>query len=87
MYLTRGGSLQRPLTSWHSGCPAGQSPWPTDPTLQPLASQFHVDTLYEAVTGNLKPKLGGGRTPWPSGHHLASYRLDQVGNPSLDPYK
>jgi hypothetical protein len=37
---------------------------------------------------------GGGRTTWPAGHvarpaghHLASYQLNQVGNPSLDPYK
>jgi hypothetical protein len=39
-------------------------------------------------------KVGGGQTTWPAslvarpaGHHLMSYRLNQVGNPSLDPYK
>jgi hypothetical protein len=39
-------------------------------------------------------KVGAGRTTWltghvarPVGHHLMSYRLNQVSNPSLDPYK
>jgi hypothetical protein len=39
-------------------------------------------------------KVGGGRTTWltdhvarQAGHHLASYRLNQVGNPALDSYK
>jgi hypothetical protein len=68
--------------------------WLADPTLQPLMGRLHGDTLQEAATGIPKPKIGGGRTPWlsghvarPAGHHLASYRLNQVGNPSLDPYK
>jgi hypothetical protein len=37
---------------------------------------------------------GGGRTTWPTsdvarptGHHLVTYRLNQVSNRSLDPYK
>jgi hypothetical protein len=28
-----------------------------------------------------------GHMARPAGHHLASYRLNQVGNPYLDPYK
>jgi hypothetical protein len=28
MYLTRGGSVQRPLTSGPRGWPPGQIPWP-----------------------------------------------------------
>jgi hypothetical protein len=39
-------------------------------------------------------KVGGDRTTWPvghvarlAGHQLARYQLNQVGNPSLDPYK
>jgi hypothetical protein len=39
-------------------------------------------------------KVGGGRTTWSTGHvawlaghHLVSYRLNQVVNPSLDPDK
>jgi hypothetical protein len=39
-------------------------------------------------------KVGGDQTTWPTGHvarlaghHLVSYRLNQVGNPSLNPYK
>jgi hypothetical protein len=93
MYLTRGGSVQRPLTSGPRGWPVGQTPLLANPTLQPLMSQLHDDTLQEMVTGNLKPKVSGGRTPWMpghvarlAGHHLVSYRLNQVGNPSLDPY-
>jgi hypothetical protein len=56
-----------------------------------LASQSHSQ---EAVKGNPKPKVGGAQTLWlpghvaiPTGHHLVSYQLNQVGNPSLDPYK
>jgi hypothetical protein len=39
-------------------------------------------------------KVDGGEATWPVGrvarpvdHHLVSYWLNQVGNPSLDPYK
>jgi hypothetical protein len=35
--------------------------------LQPLAGRLHGDTLQEVVIGNLKPKVSGGRTPWPRG--------------------
>jgi hypothetical protein len=94
MFLTRGGSVQRSLSSGPSGWPADQTPWSVGPTLQLLASRHHGDTLQEAVTGNLKPKVGGGRTPCLLGHmallvghHLPSYRHNQVGNHSLDPYK
>jgi hypothetical protein len=79
--------VQRSLTSGPRG-------WPAGPTSQPLAGWFHGDTPQEAVTGNPKLEVGGGRTPWPLGHvarpvghHLVSYRLNQVGSPSLDPYK
>jgi hypothetical protein len=94
MYLTRGGSVQRPLTSGPKGWPTSQTPWPVGPTLHPLMGRLHGDTLQEAVTGNPKPKVSGGQTLWmpshvarPVGHHLVSYQLTQVGNPSLDPYK
>jgi hypothetical protein len=79
--------VQRPLTSGPWG-------WPTGPTLLPLTGRLHSDTPQEVVTGNPKPKVGGGRTPWvpghvarPAEHHLVNYRLNQVGNTSLDPYK
>jgi hypothetical protein len=81
VYLTRGGSVQRPVTS---GWPAGQTPWPVGPTLQPLTGWLRGDTFQEVVEGNPKLKVGGGRTPWLAAHHLACYRLNQVGNPSLD---
>jgi hypothetical protein len=55
---------------------------------------LHGDSLQEAVEGNPKLKVDGGRTPWPAvhmarlaDHHLVCYRLNQVGNPSLDLYK
>jgi hypothetical protein len=86
--------VQRSLTSGPRGWPASQTPWPDGPTLQPPVGWLHGDTLQEVVTGNPKPKVDGGRTPWlpghvarPTGHHLVSYQLNQVGNPSLDPYK
>jgi hypothetical protein len=72
--------VQRPLTSGPRG-------WPASPTLQPLVGWLLYDTLQEAVEGNPKLKVGGGRTPWPTGHHLVCYRLNQVSNPSLDRYK
>jgi hypothetical protein len=86
--------VQRTLTSGLRGWPAGQTPWPVSPTLHPLMSWLHGDTLQEVVEENPKLKVGGGRTPWLAGHvarlpshHLVHYRLNRVGNPSLDPYK
>jgi hypothetical protein len=61
MYLPRGGNVQMPLTS-------GPRRWPVSPILQPLMGRLHGDTLQEMVRGNSKPKVGGGRTPWPPGH-------------------
>jgi hypothetical protein len=87
VYLTRGGSVQRAMTSGQSGWPAGQTPWLVGPTLQPLAGWLRGDTLQEAVEGNPKLKVGGGQTPWLTGHHMACYRLNQVSNPTLDPFK
>jgi hypothetical protein len=87
MYLARGGCVQRSMTNGPRG-------WPAGPTLQPLVGRIHGDTLQKAVTGNPKPKVGGGWNPWPpgyvarlAGHHLVSYQLNQIDNPSLDPYK
>jgi hypothetical protein len=68
--------VQRPMTSGPRGCPAGQTPLPAGPTLQPLMGWLHGDTLQEAVERNPKLKVVGGRTPWPDGHHLACYRLN-----------
>jgi hypothetical protein len=79
--------VQRPLTSGPRG-------WPVGPTLPPPTGWLRGDTLQETIEGNPKLKVGGGRIPWPignvarpAGHHLACYRLNQVGNPSLDPFK
>jgi hypothetical protein len=50
--------------------------------------------LHKKEKAKAVEKVGGGRTTWlidhmarPASHHLASYRLNQVGNPSMDPYK
>jgi hypothetical protein len=61
MYITRGGSVQRSLTSGPKG-------WLAGPTLQPLMGQLHGDTLQEVVTGNLKTEVGGGQTLWLPSH-------------------
>jgi hypothetical protein len=65
--------VQRPLTSGPMG-------WPAGPTLQPLMSWLHNDTLQEAVEGNPKLKVSVDQTSWPAGHvarpaghHLACY--------------
>jgi hypothetical protein len=94
MHLTRGGSVQRPLTSDPRGWSTGQTPWPADPTLQPLMGRHHGHALQEAVTRNPKLEVSGSWTRWlpghvarPTGQHLAFYRLNLVGNSSLDPYK
>jgi hypothetical protein len=72
--------VQRPLTSGPRGWPADQTPWPIDPTLQPLAGWLHCDTLQEVVEGISKLKVGESRTPSPAGHvarpaghHLVCY--------------
>jgi hypothetical protein len=50
--------------------------------------------FYVGLPRGLVKKVDGGRTTWsachvarPTDHHLVSYWLNQVGNPSLDPYK
>jgi hypothetical protein len=50
--------------------------------------------LHEKGKAKAVEKVGGGGIMWsashmarPAGHHLASYQLNQVGNPSLDLHK
>jgi hypothetical protein len=52
-----------------------------------LACGFMHTCLHEKGEAKAVEKFGGGRTTWLADHHLASYRLNQVGNPSLNPYK
>jgi hypothetical protein len=54
--------VQRPLTCGTSGWLAGQTPWPTGPTLQPPVSFLGGDGLQEAVEWNPRPGVDGGRT-------------------------
>jgi hypothetical protein len=61
MHLTRGGSVQRPLTS-------GPRWWPVGPTLQPLTGLLHGQALQEAVTRNPKLEVSGSQTRWPVDH-------------------
>jgi hypothetical protein len=59
-----------------------------------LARGFVHTCLHEKQKAKVVEKASGGQTIWSAGHvarsvghHLVSYRLNQVGNPSLDPYK
>jgi hypothetical protein len=52
--------VQSSMTSGPRGWAAGQTLWPTGPTLQPLMGWLHGDALQEAVEGNSKLKVGGG---------------------------
>jgi hypothetical protein len=60
--------VQIPLTSGPRGWPVGQTPRPACSTLQPLVGWINGGTLQEVVEGNPKLKVGGGQTPWPTGH-------------------
>jgi hypothetical protein len=62
MHLTRGGSLQRPLTNGPGGWPTYQTPWPASATLHPLMGLLHGHALQEAVTRNLKLEDSGNQT-------------------------
>jgi hypothetical protein len=86
--------VQRPLTSGPRRWPADQTPWSTDPTLQPLMGLLHGHALQAVVTRNLKHEVSGSWTRWPAGHvarpvsqHLACYELNGFVNSSFDPYK
>jgi hypothetical protein len=59
-----------------------------------LARSFVHTCLHEKGKAKAVEKVSGGQTTWPDGHvarptshHLKSYQLNQVSNPSLDPYK
>jgi hypothetical protein len=59
-----------------------------------LARSFVHTCLHEKGKAKAVEKVGIGQTTWladymarPANHHLVSYRLNQVGNPTLDPYK
>jgi hypothetical protein len=78
--------VQRLLTSGPRGWSAGQTPWLTGPTLEPLMGWPRGDTLQGVVEWNPKLKVGGRQTPWPT-NHVVCYLLNQVSNPTLDPYK
>jgi hypothetical protein len=52
-----------------------------------LAHGFVHTCLHEKGKAKVVEKVGGDRTTWSAGHHLVSYRLNQVSNRSLDPYK
>jgi hypothetical protein len=80
MHLTRGSSVQRPLTSGPRGWPADQTPWLVGPTLPPLVGLLHGHTLQEVVTRNPKLEVSGSQTRWsvdhmarPADQHLACY--------------
>jgi hypothetical protein len=59
MHLTRGSSVQRPLTNEPRGWAAGQTPWPASPTLEPHVGWLHGHALQEVVTRNQKLEVSG----------------------------
>jgi hypothetical protein len=94
MYLTRGGSVQRPLASGPWGWPVVQIPWPVGQVLCRFGSRLRAHVSTREGEGQDGEKVSGCRTTWltghmarPVGHHMVSYQLNQVGKPSLDPYK
>jgi hypothetical protein len=54
IHLTQGGHVQRPLM-------CGPSGWLISPTLQPPMRFVGGNALQEAVEGNPRPGVGGGR--------------------------
>jgi hypothetical protein len=60
--------VQRLLTSGPRGWPVDQTPWPADPTLEPLTGWLHGDSLHEVVEGN--PKLSRHSYMFCSSVHL-----------------
>jgi hypothetical protein len=68
VHLTRGDSVQKPLTNGPHGWLASQSPWSIGPTLQHLTGCLGNDALQEAVIRNLRPTVRGGRATWSADH-------------------
>jgi hypothetical protein len=68
MHLTRGGSVQIPLTSGPRGWPAGQTLWLAGPTLQPLVCLLNGHAFHAAVTRTPKLEVGGSQTCWMASH-------------------
>jgi hypothetical protein len=75
------------------GQPA-KSPSPSARFYVSLARGFMDTCLHEKGKAKAVENVSGGRITWPAGHvarpashHLASYRLNQVSNLSLDPCK
>jgi hypothetical protein len=61
IHLTREGCVQRPQTCGPSGWPAGQTPWPVSPILQPPVSFLGGEALQEEVEWNQRHGVGGRR--------------------------
>jgi hypothetical protein len=72
IHLTRGGHVQRQLTSEPSGWPASQSPWPAGPGLQPPMIFLGGDAIQEAVKWSLRPRVSGHRASWLASHGTRS---------------
>jgi hypothetical protein len=76
MCLTRGGSVQRSLTSGPRGWPIGQIPWSAGQVLCWFGPRLRAHMSTQEGEG----QGGGGQTTWPAGHvarlvdhHLVSY--------------
>jgi hypothetical protein len=72
MYVTRGDSVQRPLTSGPTGWLAGEIPWPAGQLLSQFGSKFlgHVSTR--------EGKCYGGGESWWTPNSLAGPPLREL---------
>jgi hypothetical protein len=68
---------------WARGWPASQTPWPTDPTLQPPVGLLHGHALQEVVTRKSKLEVGGSQNRWPAGHKACSSPWTPINAPCL----
>jgi hypothetical protein len=94
MYLTRGGNVQRPLTSGPGGGGPAKSPGRPARFYVGLACGFVDMCLHEKGKAKAAEKVVGGLSTWLVGHvawsadrHMVSYRLGQVGGAPPQPYK
>jgi hypothetical protein len=88
VYLTRGGSVQRPLASRPRGWPAGPTPWPASQVLGRFGPWLHghMSTREEEGGGSYSTRQAGHMAR-PVGQHMASYSLGQVSGAPPWPYK
>jgi hypothetical protein len=73
MYLTRGGSVQRPLTSVHRWWPAGKIPWPAGKVLCRFGLWLRAHMSTREGEGQ-----GSGESRWRSNHMAGQPPLGEL---------